>query len=178
MTELVLHAQNLYKSYGRRKVLQGVEFSVSPGMLVGIVGENGAGKSTLLRILAGALRPNRGEVFRRGALGYCPQQVVLNDALTANQHLDYFRAAYDGGDLHRADELIARLGYANYRTAVVGMLSGGTRQKLNLTLALMHRPDLLLDEPYQGFDVVATILKEAMRVICPDIHIRGQRILE
>jgi ABC-2 type transport system ATP-binding protein len=153
MTEPILRAQHLYKSYGRRKVLQGVGFSVAPGTLVGIVGENGAGKTTLLRILAGELRPSAGEVFRRGALGYCPQQVVLNDALTVNQHLDYFRAAYGGCELRRSEELIERLGYAQYRTAVVGTLSGGTKQKLNLTLALMHRPDLLLlDEPYQGFD--------------------------
>ena len=153
MTEPVLRAHNLYKSFGRRKVLQGVDFAVAPGALVGIVGENGAGKSTLLRILAGELRPNRGEVLRRGAMGYCPQQVVLNEALTVNQHLDYFRAAYGSSDLRRADELIERLDYARYRTAAVGTLSGGTKQKLNLTLALLHRPDLLLlDEPYQGFD--------------------------
>ncbi len=151
--ELVLRVQDIHKSFGRRKVLQGVSFDVTPGTLVGIVGENGAGKSTLLKILAGELRPNRGQVFRHGKLGYCPQQVVLNDALTVNQHLDYFRAAYGLSELRRAEELIERLGYQRYRTAVVGTLSGGTRQKLNLTLALMHRPGvLLLDEPYQGFD--------------------------
>ncbi len=151
--ELVLRVQDIHKSFGRRKVLQGVSFDVTPGTLVGIVGENGAGKSTLLKILAGELRPNRGQVFRHGKLGYCPQQVVLNDALTVNQHLDYFRAAYGLSELLRAEELIERLGYQRYRTAVVGTLSGGTRQKLNLTLALMHRPGvLLLDEPYQGFD--------------------------
>ncbi len=153
MPELVLRVQDIHKSFGRRKVLQGVSFDVTPGTLVGIVGENGAGKSTLLKILAGELRPNRGQVFRHGKLGYCPQQVVLNDALTVNQHLDYFRAAYGLSELRRAEELIERLGYQRYRTAVVGTLSGGTRQKLNLTLALMHRPGvLLLDEPYQGFD--------------------------
>jgi ABC-type multidrug transport system ATPase subunit len=153
MSDPVLRVQDIYKAFGRHKVLQGISFEVAPGTLVGIVGENGAGKSTLLKILAGELRPNHGQVFRRGALGYCPQQVVLNDALTVNQHLDYFRAAYGVSNLHRADELIERLGYSKYRTAVVGMLSGGTKQKLNLTLALMHQPDLLLlDEPYQGFD--------------------------
>ena len=57
MLESVLLSQDLYKSFGRRKVLQGVNFSIYPGTLVGIVGENGAGKSTLLRILAGELRP-------------------------------------------------------------------------------------------------------------------------
>jgi len=153
MSELVLRVDAIHKSFGRRKVLQGVSFDVAPGTLVGIVGENGAGKSTLLKILAGELRPNRGQVFRRGALGYCPQQVILNDALTVAQHLDYFRAAYGINDLGRADELIEQLHYAQYRKVVVGTLSGGTKQKLNLTLALMHRPDvLLLDEPYQGFD--------------------------
>ncbi len=156
MTELgspVLQAQNLYKAFGRHKVLQGVSFAVYPGTLVGIVGENGAGKSTLLRILAGELRPNSGEVILDGAPGYCPQAVVLNDALTVKQHLDYFRAAYNMSDLRYAYDLVNRLGYQKYSNAVVGTLSGGTKQKLNLTLALMHQPSvLLLDEPYQGFD--------------------------
>lgn len=153
MSQSLLTAQTLYKSYGHHKVLKGVSFEVAPGTLVGIVGENGAGKSTLLRILAGDLRPNRGKVLRSGAMGYCPQQVILNDALTVNQHLDYFRAAYRIHDLNRAHELIEALRYEAYRDELVGNLSGGTKQKLNLTLALMHQPRLLLlDEPYQGFD--------------------------
>jgi ABC-type multidrug transport system ATPase subunit len=153
MDESVLSAQDIEKSFGRHKVLRGVSFEVTPGTLVGIVGENGAGKSTLLKILAGELRPTRGQIVRRGSQGYCPQQVLLHNGLTVNQHLDYFRAAYGLRDLHRADELIEQLGYSAYRNSVVGTLSGGTKQKLNLTLALMHRPHmLLLDEPYQGFD--------------------------
>lgn len=153
MPEPVLRSQDLYKSFGRRKVLQGVNFSIYPGALVGIVGENGAGKSTLLRILAGELRPNCGDVDRHGTMGYCPQTVIVNDALTVNQHLDYFRAVYNISDLRRADELVEMLGYQEYRQQLVGSLSGGTKQKLNLTLALMHQPQLLLlDEPYQGFD--------------------------
>lgn len=139
--EPLLRAQNLYKSYGRHKVLQGVSFDVLPGTLVGIVGENGAGKSTLLRILAGDLRPNNGKVIRSGAMGYCPQNVILNDALSVNQHLDYFRAAYNIDNLQRASELIEELGYPQYRRVLVANLSGGTKQKLNLTLALMHEPN-------------------------------------
>ena len=151
--EPALVASDVSKSYGRRVVLRDISFAVAPAALVGIVGENGAGKSTLLRILAGELRPNQGDVTVRGALGYCPQQVILNDALTVAQHLDYFRAAYGLDNLRRADELIARLNYQQYRQTPVGALSGGTQQKLNLTLALMHDPGvLLLDEPYQGFD--------------------------
>ena len=153
MAEPVLRVQDIHKAFGRHKVLRGVDFSVAPGTLVGIVGENGAGKSTLLKILAGELHPSRGQVARRGALGYCPQTVILNDTLTVQQHLDFFRAAYHLADLRRANELIERLGYESYRHTVVGSLSGGTQQKLNLTLALMHQPNvLLLDEPYQGFD--------------------------
>jgi ABC-2 type transport system ATP-binding protein len=153
MSHPLLQAQDLYKSYGRHKVLRGVSFTIASGTLVGIVGENGAGKSTLLRIFAGDVRPSRGKVLRSGAMGYCPQQVILNDTLSVNQHLDYFRAAYNIENLRRADELIEQLGYQRYRSELVGHLSGGTKQKLNLTLALMHRPRLLLlDEPYQGFD--------------------------
>ena len=153
MAEPLLRSQDLRKSFGRRKILQGVTFSVHRRSLVGIVGENGAGKSTLLRILAGELQPDGGQVFRYGLMGYCPQAVNLNDALTVEQHLDYFRAAYRIPDLNDANELIEQLGYQMYRKELVGKLSGGTKQKLNLTLALMHRPQLLLlDEPYQGFD--------------------------
>jgi ABC-type multidrug transport system ATPase subunit len=153
MADPLLRAENIRRSFGRRAVLRGVNLAVEPGALVGVVGENGAGKSTLLRILAGELRPNGGAIRRAGALGYCPQAVILNDTLTVNQHLAYFAAAYDLRDLSYAQALISRLGYEQYRTTPVGVLSGGTRQKVNLTLALMHQPDvLLLDEPYPGFD--------------------------
>src|SRR5574337_451567 len=128
MAEPVLRVQGIYKSFGRHKVLQGVDFTVDPGTLVGIVGENGAGKSTLLKILAGELRPNRGSVLRRGAMGYCPQKVILNETLTVNQHLAYFRAAYNIPGLRRADELVEQLGYQQYRKALVSQLSGGTQQ--------------------------------------------------
>jgi ABC-type multidrug transport system ATPase subunit len=153
MPQPLLSAHNLTQSYGRHHVLRGVSFDLEPGTLAGIVGENGAGKSTLLKILAGELRPDAGQVEMAGALGYCPQDVILNAALTVDQHLDYFRAAYGIANSRRAGELLERLGFTRYRSSLVSTLSGGTKQKLNLTLALMHDPDiLLLDEPYQGFD--------------------------
>ncbi len=149
----VLSANSITRSYGRHAVLRGISFDITPGTLVGIAGENGAGKSTLLRILAGDLRPSSGVVTLRGRLGYCPQTVVLNGTLTVSQHLDYFRAAYALPDTNTADSLVERLAFDHYRHAPTDTLSGGTQQKLNLTLALMHSPDiLLLDEPYQGFD--------------------------
>jgi ABC-type multidrug transport system ATPase subunit len=153
MTQAVLEARDVRKAYRRRQVLRGVNLTVWPGQLVAVVGENGSGKSTLLKILAGTLAADRGQVRLTGTLGYCPQDPVLNDSLTVGQHLRYFAAARRLGSLARAGELVSLLGYEQYRGQVAGELSGGTRQKLNLTLALLHDPDvLLLDEPYQGFD--------------------------
>jgi ABC-type multidrug transport system ATPase subunit len=143
----------VHHAYRRRAVLRGVDLRLRPGVIAGVVGENGAGKSTLLKILAGELRPSRGTVRHGGRFGYCPQQVVLNDALTVAQHLEFFRAAFRLVDLKYAEELVDVLGFADYVDERAGVLSGGTRQKLNLTLALMHDPQVvLLDEPYQGFD--------------------------
>jgi ABC-type multidrug transport system ATPase subunit len=183
-TEPVLAVQDVHRAYRRRTVLRGVSFSIGPGMLVGIVGENGAGKSTLLKILAGELPADAGTVAVHGRLGYCPQLPVLNEALTVQQHLDYFAAAYALPDQQEAEALVETLAFGQYRGARIGTLSGGTRQKLNLTLALMHRPEvLLLDEPYQGFDWetylrfwdVATALRAAGRAVLVISHLLFER---
>jgi ABC-2 type transport system ATP-binding protein len=150
---LGLRVEKVRKAYGRRQVLRGASLEVPLGSLVCVVGENGAGKTTLLRIICGQLAPDAGTVKRFGRLGYCPQRVVLHDALTVEQHLRYFQVAYGLRNLRRARELMDLLNFSQYRTARAADLSGGTQQKLNLTLALMHNPPLLvLDEPYQGFD--------------------------
>ncbi|GGS99981.1 ATP-binding cassette domain-containing protein [Streptomyces chromofuscus] len=151
--ETRLRMRAVHKAYGSRAVLRGADLTVSAGMLAGVVGENGSGKSTLLRIAVGQLRPDRGTVQRVSALGYCPQQAVVNDTLTVAQHLRLFQVAYRLPGLDHAWELVDLLGFGAERRTRVGELSGGTRQKLNLVLALMHDPPLLvLDEPYQGFD--------------------------
>ncbi|MFD3536403.1 ABC transporter ATP-binding protein [Streptomyces sp. NPDC058664] len=148
-----MDVRDVHKGYRRRPVLRGVSLDLRPGQLVGIVGENGAGKSTLLRILAGDLPADSGTVERAGRLGCCPQETVLHQAFTVEQHLQFFQAAYGISHLTRAYELLEELSFNGYRHERVETLSGGTRQKLNLVLALMHDPQvLLLDEPYQGFD--------------------------
>lgn len=104
-------------------------------------------------MLAGELKPDRGEVVHRDRLGYCPQRIVVNDELTVDQHLRYFQRAYRLPTLDRAHELVERLDLAKYRRTKAGVLSGGTKQKLNLVPALVHDPGVVLvDEPYQGFD--------------------------
>ncbi|CAL9364809.1 Linearmycin resistance ATP-binding protein LnrL [Streptomyces sp. enrichment culture] len=148
-----LRISGVWKAYGRRQLLRGADLDVPAGTLVGVVGENGTGKSTLLRIAMGHLAPDRGTVERAGKAGYCPQHAVLNDSFTVMQHLRLFQAAYRLPTLARAHELMDLLAFADSGRQRAGELSGGTRQKLNLLLALMHDPQLLvLDEPYQGFD--------------------------
>ncbi|MFC8193809.1 ABC transporter ATP-binding protein [Streptomyces sp. NPDC060006] len=148
-----MEVKDVHHAYRRRAVLQGVDLRLQAGTLCGIVGENGAGKSTLLKILSGELRPTRGSVRHGGRFGYCPQHVVLNDVLTVRQHLTFFQTAYGLPDVRYAEEVMEVLGLTGYADERAGVLSGGTRQKLNVTLALMHDPQvLLLDEPYQGFD--------------------------
>lgn len=148
-----MEVRDVHHAYRRRRVLRGVDLRLRAGTLCGVVGENGAGKSTLLKILSGELRPTRGTVRHSGRFGYCPQHVVVNDALTVRQHLTFFQTAYRLADVRFAEEVMEVLGFTGYADERAGVLSGGTRQKLNVTLALMHDPQvLLLDEPYQGFD--------------------------
>ena len=149
----LLKAHDIQKSYRKNHVLRGIDLSVTPGTLVGVVGENGSGKSTLLKILSGELEADSGTVTVSSSVGYSPQDPVVNDSLTVGEHFEYFQSAYRLPDTHYADHLLDQLHFRKYKNEKSGNLSGGTRQKLNLTIALMHQPAiLLLDEPYQGFD--------------------------
>jgi ABC-type multidrug transport system ATPase subunit len=133
-----------------------VEVTLCAGEVVGLVGENGSGKSTLMKILVGALGADGGAVEISGRVGYCPQDPLLYDRLTCEEHLQLFGVAYqmDRVSVRRAaDALYESLEYGHWRDTQVAELSGGTRAKLNLSLALLADPDLLLlDEPYAGFD--------------------------
>ncbi|WP_052664254.1 ABC transporter ATP-binding protein [Nitriliruptor alkaliphilus] len=155
-TSTALRTRGITKRFGRRTVLTDASFQVERGEAVAIIGENGAGKTTLLRVCAGLLGVDAGTVHREGRVGYCPQEPGIVDLLTAEQHLLLFGAA---AGLSRREarvsglELLGSFGLDETRT-VAKDLSGGNRQKLNLALALLGDPAvLLLDEPYQGFDL-------------------------
>jgi ABC-2 type transport system ATP-binding protein len=153
MDGVALSARGIVKRYGRHTVLDGADLAVRRGETVAIVGENGAGKTTLLRICARLLTADAGTVTQHGRVGYCPQEPALFDLLTAREHLELFAAAAGRDGLAGGPEILAALGFRAGIDTPVRDLSGGTRQKLNLALALLAEPDvLLLDEPYQGFD--------------------------
>ena len=160
----VLSAQDIHKHFHRGlwprrrtiDVLKGASLQVRAGELVGLVGENGSGKSTMMQIIVGLLSSDGGTVDRPERLGYCPQTPMLWDKLTVDEHFALFALAYGMDDAARdgaVAALLDELQFERYRGYRIEELSGGTRQKLNLALALMHEPQLLLlDEPYTGFD--------------------------
>jgi ABC-type multidrug transport system ATPase subunit len=161
---VVLRVDGVRKSFGRGiwplrrrvDVLKGASLEVGAGELVGLVGENGSGKSTLMQIIVGLLKRDAGDVQRPERLGYCPQVPMLWEKLTVDEHFELFARAYGLDDERREQSvlgLLDELQFAKYRSYRIEELSGGTRQKLNLALSLMHEPELLLlDEPYSGFD--------------------------
>lgn len=153
---ILLDVRDVWKAFGRRQVLKGASLSVRRGEAVAVVGENGSGKSTLLKILVGLEKPDQAEVHLTGRLGYCPQRLEVFDGLTVAENLIYFGAAYRLPEEElrtRGRYYLDRFRYTQFVDTLAKNLSEGTKQKLNLTLALLHSPDiLLLDEPYQGFD--------------------------
>ena len=174
----ILSIKDVHKRFRRLEVLRGTSLAVERGEVVGLVGENGSGKTTLLRIIVGLLSRDRGEVNVDGRLGYCPQEPVLFDTLTMQENLAYFAAGYglSPDELHgRSDELFDRLRCIDYASVRVANLSGGTRQKLNLIISLLHQPTLLvLDEPYQGFDYESYL---AFWDLAAELKQRGESVL-
>lgn len=153
---VALDAVGVVKRYGKRIVLDGAELTLRKGEVVAVVGENGSGKTSLLRICAGLLAADAGIVQRRARVGYCPQEPAVFELLTAREHLVLFGRAAGldrGAALDQGTEILREFGFPLADDTVAKAMSGGTRQKLNLGLALLGDPEvLLLDEPYQGFD--------------------------
>jgi ABC-2 type transport system ATP-binding protein len=168
MTAPLLEVHDLHKRYGRFTALDRVSFAVEEGEMFGLLGPNGAGKTTLLSIVSGLLAPTAGEVrvlgrvLRPGDLdvrrtiGIVPQELALYGELSARENLLFFGELYGvrGPELRRrADEVLAATGLADRAGGRADTFSGGMKRRLNLGVALMHRPRLLLlDEPTVGVD--------------------------
>jgi ABC-2 type transport system ATP-binding protein len=157
------------KAFGATQALDGVSLDVAPGELFGFIGPDGAGKTTLFRILATLLVADRGtarvlgfdvhdDMWEiRSRVGYMPGRFSLYPDLTVAENLDFFASVF-GTTTQAAYDVIAPI-YGQiepFRDRRAGALSGGMKQKLALSCALVHRPDiLLLDEPTTGVDAVS-----------------------
>lgn len=162
---MLLEVQEITKSFGSRRVLDGVSLAVDSGEAVGLLGANGAGKTTLLRIVTRILAPDSGVVLFDGhplgqadlaAIGYLPEERGLYRRMRAGEQVVYL-ARLKG--LTRADataaarEWFQRLGAADWWDRPVSRLSKGMQQKVQFIATVAHRPRLLLlDEPFSGFD--------------------------
>lgn len=168
---LAVRLRGVAKDYAGERALKGVDLSIAPGVLFGIIGADGAGKSTLLTILATLLDPDAGEAsmlgldirknFRtlRREIAYMPQRFSLYPDLTVSENLDFFADVYALEAEEKAvrkAELLRFSGLEPFQRRRAGQLSGGMKQKLALSCCLLHKPRLLLlDEPTVGVDPVA-----------------------
>ena len=165
----IIEINNLSKSYGKTKALDNVSFNVERGELFGLIGPDGAGKTTLFRLLTTLLTPEEGsatvdgrDIVKdylniRSAVGYMPGRFSLYPDLTVEENLEFFAALF-GVTVKESYDLIAPI-YRQiepFRKRRAGKLSGGMKQKLALSCALIHRPNVLfLDEPTTGVDAVS-----------------------
>ncbi len=163
-----LEVHDLHKRYGATVALDGVGFRVEAGEMFGLLGPNGAGKTTLLSIISSLLEPTRGEVLLegrplsaadrslRGRVGIVPQELALYGELTARENLHFFGELYGIRDPllgRRVGEVLEAIGLSDRADEPAQVYSGGMKRRLNLGIALVHGPRLLLlDEPTTGVD--------------------------
>jgi ABC-2 type transport system ATP-binding protein len=174
MTAALLAVRDLAKSYGARRALDGVGFTVRPGEVLGLIGPNGAGKTTLFECLAGLLPADRGEVRgpggsplaparRREALYYVPDGISPWPDQPVRRVLGFFRELW-GAAPGRVESLLDALKLRALADAPVRTLSKGERKRFLIAQGLLSpRPLLLLDEPFDGLDLRQT--REATAVL-------------
>ncbi len=165
-----IYLENLHKSYGDVRALNGIDLRVRKGVFYGFLGPNGAGKSTAIKCMIGILRPDKGRIVLNGydarheivkikaSVGFLPEQLNLYERLTGREYLSFI------GHMHgldtpevkqRSDELITLVDVDSDK--LIEKYSLGMKKKIALAAAMIHRPKiLLLDEPFTGIDVLST----------------------
>jgi len=179
MSEIVLQTQHLTKHYGALTAVDDLSLEVYGGEVFGFLGPNGAGKTTAINLICGLLKPDAGQVFIHGKpvggsgvrdgeaeirtrVGVCPQNTILWDRLTCLEQMEFIGEMYNIPRKQarmRGSELLEILGLAEKRQRLASTLSGGMKRRLNLAMALVHDPELVvLDEPEAGLDPQSRVL--------------------
>jgi predicted permease len=186
----MLEVRGLVKYYSHTPALRGVSFAIRPGEILGCLGPNGAGKSTIVKILTGLIEPSEGRIFYNGRsvqedftafqsrIGYVPEEAHLYPHLSSREYLQLSgrlrgltRAALEP----KMDEFLRLFGLWSDRHAPLASYSKGMRQKILLSAALLHDPDILiLDEPFSGLDVTSALL---LRTLLGSLAERGKIVL-
>ena len=152
---MLLTAEHLSINFGSRQLLQDVNFYLSEGDKVGVIGINGTGKSTFLKVLSGAVPPDEGRITRNPnvQISFLPQNPVMDDSATVlEQVFLHFPAEFRALNEYEAKSMLTRLGFSDFGQKV-GTLSGGQRKRVALAAALIHPADILvLDEPTNHLD--------------------------
>ena len=174
MGDIVLQTRNLAKRFGTLTAVEDLSLEIRAGEIFGFLGPNGAGKTTSINMMCGLLKPDSGQVFIQGKpvhggsmevrarVGMCPQEAILWEKLSCLEQLEFM------GEMYGVPRRIARkrgmylletLGLAAKRYQTAAVLSGGMRRRLNLALALVHDPEIVvLDEAEAGLDLQSRLL--------------------
>lgn len=168
MPNIVLQTEDLTKRYGSLTAVSDLTLEVYEGEVFGFLGPNGAGKTTAINMMCGLSKPDSGRVMVRGVaideaddavrarVGVCPQNIVLWERLTCIEQLQFIGEMYGlkGREARRRGEaLLEELDLVDKRKVQARKLSGGMQRRLNLAMALVHDPDIVvLDEPEAGLD--------------------------
>ena len=168
MTQQIIQVENLVKTFGHLKAVDGITFSVGAGEIFGFLGPNGAGKSTTIKILSTLLKPTAGKAFLAGfdvtaqpnavrqCIGLVFQDQSLDIRLTAEENLRFHAMLYNVPDdvyRSRADQVLKMVDLTERRKSLVSTFSGGMKRRLEIARGLLHHPKVLfLDEPTLGLD--------------------------
>ena len=172
--EKILEVKELRKTYRQFTAVNGISFHINKGEVFGLLGPNGAGKTTTIKMLCGLLKADGGSILFQGLpmegnyeqmkaqIGLCPQEIMIWDLLTCKEQLVFMGSSYGmtGKEAaKRADEVLQELGLTDKRDKMAKSLSGGMQRRLNIALAIIHDPAILiLDEPQAGLDPQSRIL--------------------
>jgi heme exporter protein A len=186
-SEPVVEVLDLARSFGPRKAVAGVTFSLAPGGCLALFGPNGAGKTTLLRVLAGLLKPSSGSAKVSGAglstgaqvrsrVGLVSHNTMLYEALSARENVSFAARLYSVDDVDRqVEDSLRRMSMLERADAPVRSLSRGMQQRVSIARAMVHAPRLVLaDEPYNGLDESGA---RALTALFQDLRSSGTSII-